>query len=44
MVHPTWYDPVAGVVQVASLVPDDPRALASLARSRAVMQPFVVLG
>ena len=44
MVHPTWYDPIAGVVHVASLVPDDPRALASLARSRAVMDPFVVLG
>ena len=44
MVHPTWYDPVAGVVLVASLAPDDPGAQASLARTRAVMDPFVVLG
>lgn len=44
MVHPTWYDAAAGVVLVASLAADRPGALASLARTRAVMDPFVVLG
>ncbi|MEN9646234.1 MAG: hypothetical protein RL238_2903 [Actinomycetota bacterium] len=51
MVHPTWYDPSAGVVRVVSpsladpaLAPIAPQLQASLARTRAVMDPYVVLG
>ncbi len=51
MVRPTWYDPAAGVVRVVSVALDDPslaaiapQLQASLDRTRAVMDPYVVLG
>ena len=51
MVHPTWYDPSAGVVRVVSPALADPalgaiasQLQASMSRTRAVMDPYVVLG
>lgn len=51
MVRPTWYDSAAGVVRVVSVALEDPslaaiapQLQASMARTRAVMDPYVVLG
>lgn len=51
MVRPTWYDASSGVVRVVSVALADPslaaiapQLQASLARTRAVMDPYVVLG